>query len=294
VFAQPLQPSLETLVRNLDRDAVRSKRLIRQMLEHNPDGFLRDAVRILNTLDLESPEAQRLICLLTEHGVLLAALTDPSLPNEKALAVARFAARIDPDIDLVLARALIDNMSASLVRRHERLMEIFTVISDRVRVSPSLVRLLRHPNPHVRSKTVLLIGRRNRSEQWIRQRLSDTDARIRANAVEALWGLRTNRARDLLRSLVSDSNNRVAGNAMFGLYKLGDASIIPGIEALARHESAPFRATAAWVMGETGDPRFTGILAGLLRDPDAVVRKRAFVALGAIRATVANAPGRRR
>ena len=56
---------------------------------------------------------------------------------------------------------------------------------------------------------------------------------------------------------------------------------------MARHDSALFRATAAWVMGETGDPRFTEILAGLLRETHAVIRKRAFAALGSIRAAVA-------
>ena len=56
---------------------------------------------------------------------------------------------------------------------------------------------------------------------------------------------------------------------------------------MARHDSALFRATAAWVMGETGDPRFTEAVAGLLREPNVVVRKRAFAALGSIRAAVA-------
>src|SRR5581483_2076277 len=135
---------------------------------------------------------------------------------------------------------------------------------------PSLVRLLRHPNPHIRSKAVLLIGRGNRSPKWIRQRLVDTDPRVRANAAEALWGVGTEEARDLLHSLVGDSNNRVAGNAVLGLYRLGDCAMITEILELAVHESAMFRATAAWVMGETGDPRFTEALAALLRDPQPV------------------------
>jgi hypothetical protein len=73
---------------------------------------------------------------------------------------------------------------------------------------------------------------------------------------------------------------------MLGLYRLGDCSMIPEIMSLARHESALFRATAAWVMGETGDPRFTEVLAVLMRDPNTILRKRAFSALGSIRAAV--------
>jgi HEAT repeat protein len=288
VFAQPLQPSLDTLVRNLDRDAVRSKRLIRRLFEQDRDSFLRHALQVLKS-DLESPGALHLTAVLAENGLLLGALSDPLLPREKAVALAQSAARIDPNIDLTLARTLADDLGASDSDRHGRLMEILGVISDGIRIFPSLVRLLRHPNPHIRSKAVLLIGRGNRSPKWLRLRLADTDPRIRANAAEALWGVNTEEARNLLQSLVRDSNNRVAGNAILGLYKLGDASMIVEIMALARHDSALFRATAAWVMGETGDPRFTETVACLLREPNAVVRKRAFAALGGIRAAMSQA-----
>ena len=110
------------------------------------------------------------------------------------------------------------------------------MISDGARIFPFVVRLLRHANPHIRSKAVLMIGRGNHSPRWVRERLADTDPRIRANAAEALWGVETAEARELLQSLVHDSNNRVAGNAILGLYRLGDYSMIPEIAAMARHE----------------------------------------------------------
>jgi hypothetical protein len=274
------------LVRNLDRDAVRSKRLIRQLLDEDRAAFLRNALQVLRN-EIDSPGAQHLVGLLVANGLLLPVLCDPALGRERALAFAQAAAHLDPDVDLALARALADN--AGETEHHARLMEILGVISDGIRIFPSLVRLLRHPNPHIRSKAVLLIGRGNRSPKWIRQRLADTDPRIRANAAEALWDVRTAEARELLQSLVRDSNNRVAGNAILGLYRLGDPAMIPEIAAMARHDSALFRATAAWVMGETGDPRFTETVAGLLREPNAVVRKRAFAALGSLRAAAGQA-----
>src|SRR5262245_46117279 len=174
------------------------------MFEQDRDGFLRHALHVLKS-DLESPGAQHVTAVLAEHGLLLAALSDPVLPREKAMALAQMATRIDPNIDLTLARTLAEDVSAPDSDRHGRLMEILGVISDGVRIFPSLVRLLRHPNQHIRSKTVLLIGRGNRSPKWLRQRLSDTDPRIRANAAEALWGVDTDEARELLQSLVRDS-----------------------------------------------------------------------------------------
>lgn len=231
---------------------------------------------------MESPGAQHLISLIVSNGMFLTALSDPALNRDRALAFAHAAARLDQTVDLALARMLAESAGGE-TDSQVRLMEILAAISDGIRIFPCLVRLLRHPNPHVRSKAVLMIGRGNRSPQWIRQRLSDTDPRIRANAAEALWGVDTEPAREVLQSLVHDCNNRVAGNAVLGLYKLGDQSMISEIVTMAAHGSAHFRATAAWVMGETGDPRFTELVAGLLREPNAVVRKRAFSALGAIR-----------
>jgi hypothetical protein len=132
-----------------------------------------------------------------------------------------------------------------------------------------------------------MIGRQSGSAQWVRHRLSDSDSRIRANALESLWNVDTAEARNLLEALIHDPNNRVAGNALLGLYRLGHTQVIPEILNLVDHQSAVFRSTAAWVMGETRDPRFGEALASLLRDVGATVRKRAFSALGQIRAAAA-------
>jgi HEAT repeat protein len=290
--ADPFRPNLDVLVRNLDRDAARSKRLIRQMLQDDHAGFLRIALPVLKS-SLDSAGAQYVIGILSESGLLVKALSDPQLTREQALALAQTAGRMDSNAEIAIARALSDTVGAAdagdRVDEHARLIEILAAISDGSRIFPLLVRLLRHPNPHIRSKAVLMIGRGNRSANWVRQRLGDSDPRIRANAAEALWGVESEEAQELLRSLVKDSNNRVAGNAIAGLYRLGDHSMISEILAMARHDSPVFRSTAAWVMGATGDPRFTESLAALLREPHSVVRKRAFAALGGIRAAVARA-----
>jgi tellurite resistance protein len=291
-LADPFRPNLDALVRNLDRDAARSKRLIRQMMEDDQDAFLRTALPILRA-HLDSVGAQYVVGVLSASGMLVKALTDPQLTREQALALAQTAARMDSNAEMVLARALADTVAdadpEAHAEEHARLMEILSAISDGSRIFPLLVRLLRHNNPHIRSKAVLMIGRGNRSANWVRQRLADSDPRIRANAAEALWGVGTDEARELLQSLVHDSNNRVAGNAIAGLYRFGDQLMIQEILALSRHESPVFRSTAAWVMGATGDPRFTEALAGLLREPHGVIRKRAFAALGSIRTAVAQA-----
>ncbi len=207
------------------------------------------------------------------------------------MTLAHTAARIDPMTDVALARRLADSAgseeSGIPAADVGRVMEILAEISEGSRILPSLMRLLRHTNPFVRSKAVKLVGCRCGSVKWMRRRLAESDPRIRANAIEALWGVDNEEARELLRMAANDSNNRVAGNALIALYRLGDCSVIPAMLKLAEHSSALFRATAAWAMGEACDPRFTEALARLLREPNAAVRTRAMSALGQIKAAVA-------
>ena len=115
-------------------------------------------------------------------------------------------------------------------------------------------------------------------------RLSELDPRVRANAIESLWETDTPEARTLLSFAANDANNRVVGNALLGLYHLGESSVLADVVRLAGHESALFRSSAAWVMGEAGDPRFTEALRPMISDPDSKVRKRVFAALGQIKA----------
>lgn len=286
----PPPPNLELLVRNLDVDTARCKRVMRQYLEDQPDAFLKNAVRLL----LKQPEnhgTRYILGLLAERGLLLRVLCMPGFTSEQALAMARAAIGAAPAADRVLARGFADLIeepgAAGDLDNVTRLMEILIEVCDSARIFPSLVRLLRHPNPHLRSKAVLVLGRHSRSTQWVRHRLDDADPRIRANALEALWNVDTPQAQELLLGLIHDDNNRVAGNALLGLYRLGQPVAITEIFAMAEHESPIFRATAAWAMGETGDPRFMEALAGLLRESDAMVRKRAFAALGQVRTAAA-------
>jgi hypothetical protein len=129
-----------------------------------------------------------------------------------------------------------------------------------------------------------MIGRGGHSVQWLKVRMAQADPRIRANAIEAMWSVNSREAQILLGFALADSNNRVVGNALLGLFYLGDCSVIQEIVLMASHEASLFRSTAAWVMGATGDPRFTETLLRMLVEPDTTVRKLAFTALRRIKA----------
>ena len=281
---------LQALVEHFDRDAADSRRQVRELFESDPEGFYASALQILKNR-CDSRGCQYLVTLFVAYGLLARALCDARLNREQALALARSAARVDSMVDVSLAKILAASCGEEgtpLPSQHaSRLMEVLGEISDGSRIQASLMRLLRHPNGHLRSKAVKMIGRGSQSVRWVQSRLKESDPRVRANAVESLWGLESEGARALLDGAARDGNNRVAGNALLGLYRLGDTSAIPGILQMGEHESALFRSTAAWLMGETGDPRFSEALARLMRDSSSAVRSRSLSALGRIKAAVA-------
>ncbi len=270
---------------HFDQDPSNSRTLIREMLGDDPRAFLPKALAVLREQP-ESRGAQYVITLLVAHELLLPALCDPSLDREQAVALARGALRVDSMADITLAKALV-HRNEQTVARPARLMDILDEISSGTRILPSLLRLLRHDDPHIRSKAVLMIGRGSRGVRWIERRLADTDSRVRANAIESMWGLNRPEARSLLQKALRDPNNRVAANAVLGLYLLGDCASIPQLLKMGQSDAPPWRSTAAWVMGETADPRFLIAIAERLCDADPAVRRRAYWALSRVKAAAA-------
>jgi hypothetical protein len=281
---------LEGLLRNFASDTVLYRQLIRDQLDSDREAFLAHTIEILKG-DTESRGIQYLMSLLVSENLLFEAICDPALSRPHALALARMAVRVDPMVDVALARRLaataLSDPDARSIGEAGRLMEVLEEISTGTRIMPCLMPLLRNANPYLRSKAVRMIGRGIRSVKWVQHRLNEGDARIRANAVEGLWDVDSAESRELLHFAARDGNNRVAGNALLGLYRLGDCSAIPELLKMSGHPSSLFRMSAAWAMGATADPRFSEALGGMLADPDGAVRKRAFAAVSQIKAASA-------
>jgi hypothetical protein len=164
-----------------------------------------------------------------------------------------------------------------------RVLEVLNRISSGPRLILLLNHLKNHPNQFVAEKATVLVGRRICSAPWVNQRLASTDARIRAGAVEGLWGREMPTARELLWRHRQDENSRVAGNALLGLHFLGEASVPELAKEMIHDDRPPFRRTAAWVMGQIGEPEFVEPLTAALADGEAGVRLSAERALAMIR-----------
>ncbi len=280
------------LVADLSTGATGNQQLIEELLGDDPDLFCRGALEVLRTQE-QSRGLRFLVGLLVNNDLLEPLLCEGSLRVEQAAAAVRMAIQLDPMVEISLARHVAEGVTAGtrplLAANASRLLDILARISDGTRILPSLSRLLHSTDAGLRSKAALIMGRSNRSAVWVQSHMGDADPRLRANAVEGLWGVETEEARDLMLGALRDTNNRVVGNALYGLYAMGESASLAETIKLAAHPAAVFRATAAWVMGETGDPRFREPVAQLLRDPHPMVRSRALRSVALIKAAVARA-----
>jgi len=271
---------IQQLLENYASSPVSAGRALGDLLVHHRREFFSEALEILKT-GVRTPGHAHLVNLLIDNDLLPEALANPSqFSLAEAVEFFSILSRIDPLMDTKLARWILKHLQAvppkqALPAVH-RILSILEQTSGTGRLGPMLVQLLRFPEPAIRSKVALLLGRSSRDIRWA---LSDRDPRVRANAVEAMWGTDSQEARRTLWSMARDPNNRVAGNALLALHKLGEPNAAEDLEAMSRHESPRFRATAAWVMGQTQDAAFREALQQLEADADENVRRNARLAL---------------
>jgi HEAT repeat protein len=267
-------------------DPASAAQSLQALITEDQKVFLRASA--LLRAERDKPGFQPLIQLLAKNTGVIQQLCDPNLLDKEAsIDLAQLIAGIEPGLDGKLVRLLpargADTSDPAKTLAAERVLELLEAISVSNRVVPMLAHLVHHPNGRLRAKVSLLISRWTRNVRAAEDRLDEKDARVRANAVEALWGDKTNRATAVLWRALNDVNNRVVGNALFGLYKLGEQSVIPQIVSMATHETPIFRATAAWTMGQTCDPQFLPLLEKMTRDLYASVRKSAARGIAQIR-----------
>lgn len=276
---------LKRLVQEFSGNPALSAKTMREMLEEDREGFGKAALALLRSVQ-DTPGYLYLLTLLAGNDLLLASLCDPGVfRREEAIAVARLAARLDAAVDVKLVALLAQRRPTGQKGAPDalRVLEVVAAVGDGMRVIPVLVQLLKTSDPRVRSKVALLLGRINRKLQSAGQHLAEQDARVKANSIESLWGLSSAEARSAFREATTNTDNRVAGNGAFGLYLCGDLEGVEHLLAMADHDSARFRATAAWAMAQTQDPRFLPRLGRLVSDPDPGVRKNAFRAVRRIK-----------
>ena len=277
--------ALESLLEEFDRDPAETGRRIRALLNAGHAWFAAAAVPALKKPGNTAGRGY-LVTLLAATGLLPECLADRAFAAGEACALARAAAAAGHDLDLAIAQRL------SEPRRPDdatttRLLEILEAVIRTPRTAALLKHLEEDPNPRIRSKAALLVGRASRNARWAERQMGSPDARVRANAVEALWHGDPQACRPLFRQAARDPNCRVAGNGAMGLYLMGESESVALLADMAAHSAPEFRAAAVWSMGETRDPRWMPLLTRMLRESEGKVRQNVLRALARIRQNVA-------
>jgi hypothetical protein len=140
----------------------------------------------------------------------------------------------------------------------ERILALFNVIESR-KVLATYVKLL----ARVRDEKSLDI---------ICNAMTDTDSRVRANAVEALEISCGTTRLDALFPLLEDSNNRVRANAIKAIYNLCGADMITHIDRMVGSPDKWMRASVAYALSEIDIEGRCHYLLRLLDDSESSVR----------------------
>jgi hypothetical protein len=286
---------LQGLVDDFQSSSALFKRDMRRRLEKDPPTFLRSACRILKA-GAKGPGALYLMELLWENPVLGASLLDPVLlPLNAAIGFAKRWSEFDPMLDIKLLHLGFPTDGAAVrdgdIVRAKRVLALVTEMPAQRHILFPLVNLLRSPDPQVRSKAATLYGRTSHNAEWVRGRLEESDPRVRANAVESLWGERSEAALAVLKEAARDRHHRVAANALIGLAQLDAREVSASLKKMVVSEDPLARSAAAFAMGRIGRAEYVPILEGMVKDSGQHARSQALKALIRIRKLQRQAAG---
>ncbi len=257
---------------------------MRGLQKSDPGSFVRAATLLLGSVEASAGAKVLAGLAAPDPMVIEILLREEQIPLAAAARAATHLVNADPLFDIRLARRVIPDRGEVIpVPIAMRLLRILDKASDCSRLTSHLIKFVTHQSQHVRSKSVLLVGRGNLSLSRCRQFLSSPEPRVRANAVESLWDHPDAGTHKILMQCSQDPHQRVAVNALVGLCRLGDAKAPAQLVRLALSDNPVARAGAAWGMGQVSRPEvavdFSAALQTLAADPEQKVQKMARASL---------------
>ena len=141
-----------------------------------------------------------------------------------------------------------------------RALAILEGLSEHAVLFSWLRGLSTYPDEQVRSKAVKAFCRLKSSTVVVQTQLASSDARVRANAVEALWRSRTPEAEKILRTAALDPHHRVVMNVLVGLHFHGDETAWAKLLEYSQHPSEAFRLAVVWALGYVSEPNGLPVL----------------------------------
>jgi hypothetical protein len=276
---ETVEASLRQALEGFTDNRTEAINSIRHIQTKDSTEFVLAAARLLTGPSTGRAAGEYISGLINSANSLVDPLLDQRAAPETALSLARGMAEAEPLIDARLMRKMLENADGDIAAIPTevalRVLWLLDKFSDCSRVTLYLMQLARHPSAEVRSKAALLLGRGNLNLMRVKQFLGSDDGRMRANAVESLWGLNSPQARQMFREAASDSNRRVAVNALVGLCKAGEKPARLKLIELSASQDPVMKRAAAWAMGQVGDPEFAPTLDALAQTGDEELRNMA-------------------
>ena len=118
----------------------------------------------------------------------------------------------------------------------------------------AVIALTTFPHPKVRSKAVVVLGEiPGISVELLMERIMrDTDARVRANAIEVLEHHQTPQLITLLAERSKTTNNRERANAIKALHRMRVGNVGPALTAMLQDPRPEHRISAMWALKHMG------------------------------------------
>ncbi|HEX4165859.1 MAG TPA: HEAT repeat domain-containing protein [Bryobacteraceae bacterium] len=253
-----------------------------------------------NTRELRTPDVAR-ACMrfLVDHGTVgvgeeiriwltagtayLDLLLDPAfLTPDQAKQVLRLMRDASLPFAGNLQRQLMGGKIVLDPERIDRAIHILETVIDPGILIPWLRNLTQVAEPHIRSKAAKALCAMRPNLMMIERQLKNDDGRVRANALEALWHVKSLDAIRLFNGCLNDDSHRVRVNALIGLHRLEVAGAFDKLVLMADDAVPLLRRAALWGMGFLGDRRAIPVFRKLADDPDSEVRAKAAALLAAL------------
>ncbi|NBC10577.1 MAG: hypothetical protein GVY24_02430 [Planctomycetes bacterium] len=178
----------------------------------------------------------------------------PSLPIERRLALGRVLIKIDPRFHATLA----ERLSSKQVSAVERALSIIATLGQGAFFLEDAVRLARSPQPRVAATAVSALGAvgGDRAARALIEALDRDDARVRANAVEALARPAyaehpaARAALQRMRQMTRDQANRPRANAIHAVLRLvgDDRDAAAELDRMLDDTRPEHRLSAVWLV----------------------------------------------
>jgi hypothetical protein len=269
-------------LREFDGNTARADRDVRVALHSDCAGFLGALLDECAFRD-DDPGFQFALGILLKTNALAPAIATPSITSfAQAWRLTRCILELNHNFINVLLTALLTRHDMTGPACALRVLDLVGEFPAHPLNWRSLMRIHEDGDKATKMKCVTLLARLRFADSAGIASFKRSEPRVRANIIEALWGVEREETSACLELAIDDEDNRVAGNACLALYNTGDARALARLAEMLRSPEPSRRITAAWVIGQCRDGRFAGRLLEGLRGELPALRRNSIASLARI------------